>query len=406
MAYRHRKRKYRFRGESPLRRGLEGLRRRCGALFAALAGGVRSLSPRARLVGGAVALVLAAVLIFWPRGKGGQDDGGAAAAGTLGTAGDGLVYVTPSPTLSIGDPLTLTPVTPTPTPDPTLRRGMENEQVQELQERLMTLGYMDLDASTLLFGPQTEDAVKRFQRQVNFTETLGGIKLDEDGVAGAQTQEILYGSGAPKYVVKYGMSGEDITDMQDQLKELGYMSSVTGFFGDKTVEALKAFQSRNRLSADGLAGEQTFQLLYSDNAKESESKANQARTTANIDKMIQVAKDLLGKKYVWGHKGPDTFDCSGFVYYCLKQAGSNRRRLNAAGYSQVGDWEKITSMNSLKKGDLIFFYDDNRTKVGHVGIIINSSEMIDASFNKGKIVRRSYWDSYWKKHFVCGRRPW
>lgn len=32
--------------------------------------------------------------------------------------------------------------------------------------------------------------------------------------------------------------------------------------------------------------------------------------------------------------------------------------------------------------------------------------MIDASNNRGKVVRRDYTDSYWKKHFYCGRRPW
>ena len=64
-------------------------------------------------------------------------------------------------------------------------------------------------------------------------------------------------------------------------------------------------------------------------------------------------------------------------------------------------------MDDLKKGDLICFYDDNFTKVGHIGIVINNSgEMIDASSSNGKVVRRSYETSYWRKHFYCGRRPW
>jgi len=54
----------------------------------------------------------------------------------------------------------------------------------------------------------------------------------------------------------------------------------------------------------------------------------------------------------------------------------------------------------------VLFYDDNFTKVGHVGIVINSSEMIDASSGRGKVVRRDYKTNYWKSHFVCGRRPW
>ena len=78
------------------------------------------------------------------------------------------------------------------------------------------------------------------------------------------------------------------------------------------------------------------------------------------------AKDQLGDPYRLGREGPDSFDCSGLVYYCLKQAGSSRGRYNAAGYSQVSDWKKISSMNDLEKGDLIFFWNSAKTKVGHV----------------------------------------
>ena len=185
------------------------------------------------------------------------------------------------------------------------------------------------------------------------------------------------------------------------------MSVVTGYYGETTVQAIKDFQDRNGLSPDGLAGEKTFNLLYSPDARESATKEKQARTAANIDKMISVAKEQLGKPYVLGARGPSSFDCSGLVYYCLNQAGSNRRRLNAAGYSQVSDWEKITDMDDLKKGDLICFYSDNFSKVGHIGIIINNSgEMIDASSSNGKVVRRTYESSYWREHFYCGRRPW
>ena len=311
------------------------------------------------------------------------------------------IDITPPPTPSP------TPVpTATPTPDPTLKRGMESEAVQELQERLMSLGYLDIDESTQLYGPATEAAVRFFQRQVNFTEELG-LTLDMDGIAGLQTLSLIYSDDAPKYCVKFGMEGTDITSMQEQLKDMGYMSVVTGYYGETTVQAIKDFQDRNGLSPDGLAGEKTFNLLYSPDARESATKEKQARTAANIDKMISVAKEQLGKPYVLGARGPSSFDCSGLVYYCLNQAGSNRRRLNAAGYSQVSDWEKITDMDDLKKGDLICFYSDNFSKVGHIGIIINNSgEMIDASSSNGKVVRRTYESSYWREHFYCGRRPW
>ena len=38
--------------------------------------------------------------------------------------------------------------------------------------------------------------------------------------------------------------------------------------------------------------------------------------------------------------------------------------------------------------------------------LLSSSMMIDASSSNGKVVRREYKTTYWKKHFYCGRRPW
>lgn len=147
-------------------------------------------------------------------------------------------------------------------------------------------------------------------------------------------------------------------------------------------------------------------MINSDKAKQSPQLAKETRSKANINKVISIAKSKLGSKYRLGNTGPDTFDCSGFVYYCLKQAGSNRRRLTAAGYAQVEDWEKIASTSKLKKGDLLFFLSNDRSKIGHVGIYIGGGQMIDASSGKGKVVKRTISDNYWKTHFVHARRPW
>lgn len=302
-----------------------------------------------------------------------------------------LPVTTPEPT---PEP---TPV-PTPTPDPTLYEGVaDSEAVTDLQNRLMHLGYLDIDEPTQHFGPATKYAVQLFQRQHN---------LQQDGIAGAQTLDLIYSEEAQKYTLLEGTSGTDVDNFQRQLKALGYLSKTTGYYGTETIEAVKAFQKENGLHVDGKAGQKTFDMINSDDAKQSPNMAKEARSKANIDTMIATAKKQLGDRYILGNEGPNSFDCSGLVYYCLKEAGSNRRRLNAAGYSNVSDWKKITSYSDLKKGDLIFFYNDGKTKVGHVGIYIGGGEMVDASSANGKVVRRSATTSYWKSHFVCARRPW
>ncbi len=261
----------------------------------------------------------------------------------------------------------------------------------------MDLGYMEADEPTQHFGPVTEYAVQLFQRQHS---------LQEDGIAGVMTLDLIFSREAKKYTLLEGTKGDDVTSFQAQLKDLGYLSKATGYYGDETVAAVKAFQKNNGLSADGKAGEHTIERINSDDAKPDPKKAKEKRRSANVNEMIAIAKSKLGSRYRLGKTGPDTFDCSGFVYYCLKQAGSNRRRLTSKGYANVSDWEKITSTSKLQKGDLLFFLNNGRTEIGHVGIYIGGGQMIDASSGNGKVVRRSISSNYWKKNFTHARRPW
>lgn len=62
--------------------------------------------------------------------------------------------------------------------------------------------------------------------------------------------------------------GIEVRDMQRRLKELGYLSSeADGQFGSATESAIKAFQFQHNLKNDGIAGEQTLNLLYSEQAQ-------------------------------------------------------------------------------------------------------------------------------------------
>ncbi len=390
---------------NPVKRTRYRVARALALLILRIRNALSALRPAGRVTAGVVTagVVVGAILLIASPGKTASANKEAPpapivlASDSVNTGADTQSMVLELPTTTPEPTLEPTPI-PTPTPDPSLYEGVpDSEAVTDLQNRLMHLGYLDIDEPTQHFGPATKDAVKRFQRQHS---------LEQDGYAGAQTLALIYSDEAQKYTLLEGTSGTDVDNFQRQLKSLGYLSKTTGYYGTETIEAVKAFQKENGLHADGKAGQKTFDMINSDDAKQSPNMAKEARRKANIDTMIETAKKQLGDKYILGNEGPNTFDCSGLVYYCLKEAGSNRRRLNAAGYSNVSDWEKITSYSNLKKGDLIFFYNDGKTKVGHVGIYIGNGEMVDASSANGKVVRRSATTSYWKSHFVCARRPW
>lgn len=58
---------------------------------------------------------------------------------------------------------------------------------------------------------------------------------------------------------KFGSTGTEVTNIQSRLKSWGYYSgSVDGIYGSKTVRAVKSFQSKNGLTADGIAGPATL----------------------------------------------------------------------------------------------------------------------------------------------------
>lgn len=66
--------------------------------------------------------------------------------------------------------------------------------------------------------------------------------------------------------LKKGMSGAEVSKAQRALRSRGFFDgSITGNFGDQTETAIIAFQKKAQLTADGVAGEKTLELLYGDN---------------------------------------------------------------------------------------------------------------------------------------------
>lgn len=63
--------------------------------------------------------------------------------------------------------------------------------------------------------------------------------------------------------LKYGSTGDDVKKMQETLNQNGYNLDVDGVFGDKTLAAVKDYQTKNGLAVDGIAGNNTLGKLYS-----------------------------------------------------------------------------------------------------------------------------------------------
>ena len=147
-----------------------------------------------------------------------------------------------------------------------LKKGAYGTEVRNLQYVLYELGYYDgpIDGD---YGNTTEDAVRAFQINNNLTPV--------DGIAGTRTLKVLYSGKAIGATASSGVyeplskgdKGTLVVEMQERLKELGYLSEVTGEFDSATVEAVKNFQRRNNLTVNGKANSSTLSKLYSKNAE-------------------------------------------------------------------------------------------------------------------------------------------
>lgn len=112
--------------------------------------------------------------------------------------------------------------------------------------------------------------------------------------------------------------------------------------------------------------------------------ANQTQASASkvhFSNVKRVATNELGKPYSYGAVGPNSFDCSGFTQYVMKN-GANRNIVRTA-QAQYDSYKHVKK-SKIKKGDLVFF-GSSKSDIYHVGIALNKHQMIDAQ-NRGVII--------------------
>lgn len=125
----------------------------------------------------------------------------------------------------------------------TLRAGSRGPAVTTAQQLLR----INADGR---YGPATGRAVKTFQRK---------HRLATDGVLGPVTWQHL----AP--TLRSGAHGGSVKALQAQLRRHGARIAVDGRYGKATTAAVRVFQRKHRLAADGITGPTTWQRLLTAN---------------------------------------------------------------------------------------------------------------------------------------------
>ena len=172
-------------------------------------------------------------------------------------------------------------------PGSPLRRGSTGTNVRILQKQLSRIAKdypsFGKPAVTGTFDEATESSVKKFQKQ--FSLTADGVvgkatwnkvsyiyvsvkdlaELTSEGETAEGTQSA---GGWPGTVLRRGSTGSSVEQVQFWLSDLAQFDSslvnvtVDGSYGAATERAVRAFQQKQSLTADGVVGQSTWNALY------------------------------------------------------------------------------------------------------------------------------------------------
>ena len=137
-------------------------------------------------------------------------------------------------------------------------------------------------------------------------------------------------------------------------------------------ERISYLEEQARLEAERIAQEESSKNQTPDYWFEIEGEV------ATGQDIVNYAYNFLGRPYVWGAVGPDTFDCSGFTSYVYRHCAGIE--ITRTTYTQINVGVPV-SYNNMQPGDLVFTYDNE-----HVGIYVGGGMYINATY-PGSTVR-------------------
>ena len=245
-----------------------------------------------------------------------------------------------------------------------LRMGDSGSDVKDLQTKLKKLGYYDGTVDST-FGSGTYAAVKAFQKKYNLTA---------DGVAGSETLKKLdtayknAGSDKDDDSLRKGATGSAVKDLQTKLKKLGFYNAyVDGSYGDTTVAAVKAFQKKYNLTADGVAGSETLKKLDSVYKNADSDKDGDSLRMGDSGSDV---KDLQTKLKKLGYYDGTVDSTFGSGTYAAVKAFQKKYNLTADGVAGSETLKKLDS--AYKNADSNTSTDDDSLRKGATGTAVKT----------------------------------
>lgn len=169
----------------------------------------------------------------------------------------------------------------------------------------------------------------------------------------------------------------EVADLDSQIQEAAEKAAKEEEERQKKAEEERQKQlqaaSQNSTTTNGNSGSSNNSSSSNSNKGNSSSSSSSSSGSYVSGSTVSRAYSALGKPYVWGAAGPNSFDCSGLVSFCLTGRYSHT-------YSS-SDFVGLTKVSNPQPGDIC-------VRVGHVGVYIGGGQMIHAP-HTGDVVKIS-----------------
>ncbi|MEU9985637.1 NlpC/P60 family protein [Streptomyces sp. NPDC048045] len=261
------------------------------------------------------------------------------------------------------------------------------EKQQKLQKEISTI----------------QDNVARGQQELNkLRDGLGSLATAQYRSGGIDSSVQLFLSSNPDDFLDKASTLDQLSSqqvealkkIQDKQRELAQerseaaeklkdLASTRTELGNKKKEVqgklADAQKLLNSLTAKEKADLAAQQQRADRSSTERVDMGHNAPASGRAGAAFSAAQSQIGKPYVYGATGPSSFDCSGLTSWAYAQAGVSIPRTSEA---QATIGTRISSVNDLQVGDLVFFYGD----IHHVGLYAGNGQVLHAP-HTGAVVR-------------------
>lgn len=233
--------------------------------------------------------------------------------------------------------------------------------------------------------------------------------------------QISYGSGSAYVCAEYISTGSDSGDSDGGEQTTGIVTADalnvrsgagTGYsrlgllYSGNSVTILGSSKGWYKISYGNGVGYVSAEYV-STKGNDNNSDSGSSSTSSIGEQAVALAKQQLGKPYVYGAAGPNGFDCSGLFYYIFNRLGVNIARGSSSQYYNSGTF---VSVDEMQPGDLVYLFDPKYDYSGgslpttHVLMYIGNNTVLHASTTSNTVRTDTLFGGYYGNYVVAVKR--